>query len=1118
MKRILSFLMFLCVCTVMNAQVKAGDVISGNVHDDIEGLMMVNVVEKDANNRIVAHGQTDMNGNFSFRINNPKNKLTISYVGYQTVVIPIDRKVYDIKMEEQGKIQEVVIKATRRSQTTGLAIPVTEISTAQQTISMKEFEGLALTSVDEALQGRISGLDIVSNSGNLGAGTTMRLRGVSTLSKNANPLIVVNGNILETNEEITDDYNDEKFAALLQVNPEDIEEISVLKDASATAIWGARGANGVIEIKTKRGARGKTRVQYSYRLTGTWQPDGYKLLNGDDYTMFMKESFFNPTLSSVYTTKGNTNYIPEINYDQDFSEYRHFNDNTDWYKEVKQFGQQHQHYVTLSGGGEKANFRVSAGYESYSGSVLAQTWDRFTTRVALDYFVSNRITVRSNIDFVYTFNHGTVGEDLTSMALRKMPNLSVYEEDENGHDTNRYYNMNSTIDRPVAAQSVWLAGQYGIPNPLSKAYEGFSDGKSLRLAPEFIINYDLLGTSDDETRLTYEGQVIFDVLGTETHSFSPGYLTTAQWYTSGYNAASDYSGKTHRMSTRHSLTLRPHFKNEDHKLMMMATYQYNNSSDNSQSEAVYGIPTSTAITSSMGGKYVNSMGSGAGRSRSISYYGQVHYSYKGKYSLTATMRRDGSSNNGKNRRWGTFQGVSARWNLTDEKFMSKLPWISMLSIRPGWGVSGNPPGSGAFYSFYGNSGGWDQYMGSGATWPKNIRLTDLRPERKETWNLGFDFGFLDDKITADLAIYTSTTSDLFNSGAYSIPSSSGFGSLPSKNVGKMRNVGWEFNVFGNQIVKAGKFSMDVNVTFANNRNEILEMDPTVLKSYNEDFKYANGQYLTRVQVHNPVGSIYGFRYKGVYMYSTIKDALADGYTAEQCEQIANIAPVVRNANGEIVYAKDGIEGKAMYFDYDGVRYHFVGGDAIYEDINHDGNINELDIVYLGSSLPKLTGGFGLKFTYDRWKLNMQFNYRVGCKLVNSARMNLEAMDNVYNQSRSVNWRWRNEGDNFDNILPRAATTVFGFATYNSLASDRFVEDASFLRLNYMQLSYSLNPKILKDWGLSMLSFYLTLNNVFCLTKYSGTDPERPQYGYGYAEDTSRTARAKSFTLGTTISF
>ena len=154
-------------------------------------------------------------------------------------------------------------------------------------------------------------------------------------------------------------------------------------------------------------------------------------------------------------------------------------------------------------------------------------------------------------------------------------------------------------------------------------------------------------------------------------------------------------------------------------------------------------------------------------------------------------------------------------------------------------------------------------------------------------------------------------------------------------------------------------------------------------------------------------------------------------------------------------------------------------------MNHDGNINELDIVYLGSSLPKLTGGFGVKFHYDRLLINLQFNYRVGQKVINQARMGLENMATNQNQSRAVNWRWHNEGDNFENILPRAATNRTNFRTFNYLGSDRFVEDASFLRLNYAQISYSLNPRKLKQWGLNSLSIYLTLNNLFCLTKYSG---------------------------------
>jgi len=401
MKKIISLLMlFVCFCSLSMAQApKAGDIISGTVSDDIEPLMMANVIEIDNNRRIVAHGVTDINGNFSFKIHNPKDRIQVSYIGYQTVTLPINQKHFNIRMKSTTQIQEVVVKAVKKSQTTGLQIPVTEISVASQTIDMKEFENLGMTSVDEALQGRISGLDIVSNSGNLGAGTTMRLRGVSTIYGNANPLIVVNGNPLR--EDLYDanfDYtnaNEEKFAELLAVNPEDIESITVLKDAAGTAVWGSQGANGVIEIKTKRGSRGKTKVQYTFRFTGTWQPEGYKLLNGDDYTMYLKEAYFNPELNSSYGSKGNSDYIPEINYDRDFTEYNMFNDNTDWEKAVKQFGTYQQHFVSLTGGGSKAQFRISAGYDTQKGSIIKQHLDRFTTRVALDYFVSNRISVKT---------------------------------------------------------------------------------------------------------------------------------------------------------------------------------------------------------------------------------------------------------------------------------------------------------------------------------------------------------------------------------------------------------------------------------------------------------------------------------------------------------------------------------------------------------------------------------------------------------------------------------------------------------------------------------------------------------------------------------------------------
>ena len=1135
MKKILSILMLLaCFCIQASAQVKAGDIISGQVWDDFDPLMMCNVVEIDHNNRIVAHGVTDINGNFSFKIVSPKDHIRISYIGCQTLTLPINKKAFGrIVLKSNTTLQEVTVKAVRKTQSSGLQIPVTEISVASQTIDMKEFEGLAMTSVDEALQGRIAGLDIVANSGNLGAGTTMRLRGVSTINGNADPLVVVNGNVWVNDANADFDYtnaNEEKFAELLNVNPEDIESITVLKDAAATAIWGSQGANGVIEIKTKRGAKGKTKVQYSYRFTGNWQPEGYKLLNGDDYTMYLKEAYFNPKQEAGFATPGSMTYIPEINsYNSQFSEANMYDDNTDWRKAVRQFGAYHQHYVALSGGGEKANFRISGGYDHQTGTVIKQVLDRFTTRVALDYQISDRIAISTNFDLTYTKNQKNYrygGKDLLAIAYQKMPNLSIYREDENGNDLDEYYTMNPYL---TAAEAVYYAAshkftnrtnytlledQYGLPNPVAVANLAKNDETTIKLSPEFIFKYDILGTEADQHRLKYEGQIIFDIYNNNNDSYFPGSIIANNWAADSYNAASADSYKSHSLSTRHTLTYTPHFNNEAHSLLLMGRFQYNKGNSSSQGNATKWLPTTDGIISPLAGGVPTTFSTGAGEWKSQFFLFQLHYAYKGKYIVDATLRRDGSTKFGPSHRWGNFPGLSFRWNISDEPWMEKVKWISMLSIRPGWGIVGNQPGSeGLYYSKYGSGG---RYMGEGSIHPNNIRMTALKWEQKETWNLGFDFGFFDGMIDGDVSLYTQTTTDLLMNN-YAIPSSSGYTSLAYRNVGSMRNNGWEFNINGHRVVKAGKFSMDFNVTFANNRNEIRTMEPSVMESINKDFNYdsANGQYLSRVQLNNPLGSIYGFRYKGVYQYTDFSEVEVKGLSGPN-------APVVRNEKGEVVYTASG-NTKQMYFkSYDTAEggYPFVGGDAIYEDVNYDGIIDELDIVYLGSSLPKLTGGFGMKFNYGDWTLNMQFNYRYGNKVINYARMGLENMATNDNQSRAINWRWHNEGDLYgrDCELPRAVSNQVGQTFYNYLGSDRFVEDASFLRLNYAQLSYNFGKSILQKWGVQSLRLNLTLNNLFCITKYSGADPEIAQAGWSPAGDNSRTPRSKSFTLGATISF
>jgi len=1115
MKKILSTLMLLaCFCLQMSAQVKAGDIISGQVWDDFDPLMMCNVVEIDHNNRIVAHGTTDINGNFSFAIKNPKDKIRISYIGCQTVELPINKRAFGkIVLKSNTVIQDVVVTAVRRSQSTGLAIPMDQIATASQSIDMKEFEGIAMTSVDEALQGRIAGLDIVANSGDLGAGTTIRLRGVSTIHGNQNPLVVVNGNPITVDNGFDfENANDERFAELLQVNPDDIESITVLKDAAAQAIWGSRGSNGVIEIKTKRGAKGKTRVRYNYRLTGNWIYKRYKLLNGDDYTMYMKEAYFNPRQQDDFSDKSSNVYIPEIAYAPEWAEYNMYNDNTDWVDAVTQFGLLHSHSINLSGGGEKANFRVSGGYDTQSNYIIKQGMDRFTTNVALDYNVSDRIRVSTNFDFIYTDRDLHNTGDAIGVAQRKMPNLSIYREDENGNDLSEFYTMNRWITRQtgVYAASTYLDDQYDMVNPVAKAHNSSQKTTQLVLRPEFIFRYDILGTQPEQHQLRYEGQIRFDISNDESSSYVPGWLSSNSMFEGGYNQSSASNSKSHSMSTRHMLTFTPHLK-EGHSLMVMGRYDYGQSNSSNQNTGRDMMPTTADITSTLAGGSISGFGSGAGHSKNQNMTFQAHYSYKGRYSVTGVLRGDCTTAFGPDRSWGFFPALSGRWNISKEPFMEKVKWLSMLSIRPSWGYSGNAPGGDMWRSKYTTG---PSYMGNASVIPNNIRLAGLRYEKKQSFQVGFDFGVFLDKnhkktIDGNVDIYTSKVTDLLQP-SFGIPTSSGYTSLSYYNDGSMRNEGWEFNINANRFITIGKdFSVDFNMSFANNRNKILSMDPTVLDVTNKEFDYKNGTYLSRVQLNNPLNSIYGFRYKGVYAYSEYSDEEVPGLSGPN-------SPVVRNEKGEPIFDSTGAP-KMMYYNYGGAnQYAFVGGDAIYEDINHDGQIDELDIVYLGSSLPKITGGFGTRFHYKGWELNLQFNFRTGFKVINAARMDLENMSNNYNQSIAVNWRWHNEGDVAP--LPRAATTKTQFDTYNYLGSDRFVEDASFLRLNYCQLSYSFDPKMLKKWGLSSLRLNLLLNNAFCLTKYSGLDPEHGASGYSAAKDSDTNPRSRSFTFGINVSF
>ena len=1127
LKAIMMTLMLLAAATTVSAQTITS--VHGTLSDDMGPLMGATVCEIDGTGRIINSAITDLNGNFTMKVKNQNDKIRFSYVGLQTQTLAINKTTYNIKMSSKTTIKEVVVKSKRRAQGNGLPIPEREISYASQTVSMKEFEGLGITSVDEALQGRIAGLDIISNSGDLGAGSTMRLRGAGSLSTltDGNPLIVVDGNIREVNLDNFDlaGANNEKFAELLNINPEDIASITVKKDAAACAIYGSQGGNGVIELTTKRGVRGRPHVTYSLKLTATHQPKGYDLLSGDDYTMMLKEAYFNPRQDDNASDAGR---IPEINYLDNtggFSEWRQYRDNTDWRDAVTQTGLRQNHYVTIGGGGEKATFRIGGGFDHETGTMIMQKLNRFSTRVALDYNVSERIRVQTNFALTYTKNDMN-SDDLLAIALKKMPNMSIYEKDPvTGENTDAYYNMLQS--GPYIGSEVFAKDQRGYVNPVASAHLAKKERRTYDMSPELVINYRLLGLDEDHWQLDWRGSVYMNIFNQYDDSFYPQELKTLRWE-DRVNTSYAGSNKSVSFNTKQTLTLTPAFANKDHQVMAMGRFELTSGSSSSQGTTGYGLPsTDGVIVSPAAGGLISELSSGYNQWRSMYYTFSAHYAYKGRYVADFTVRIDGTTKFGPGNRWGYFPSVSLKWIMSDEPWMQKLkPTLSMLGLRASWAKNGRQPGQNYLYtSKYGTTAAYIDM--SGAMRPLNIRLTDLRWERRIGYNGGVDLGFMDGRLQMGLEVYNETTSDMLMSD-FRIPSNAGFTTVPTHNTGKMRNSGWEFNISTNRLIQKGKFSMDINANFGNNRNEILELDEYILNNKNSTYGYANGETLTRVQLHNPFGAIYGFRYNGVYQYNynTFKNAVAGMSEAEvrnywkEFTAAGKTAPVAVNAMGDIILDGNNVPKRMMY-DYridgtghDGAFPGFNGGDAIYEDINHDGQINALDITYLGSSLPKLTGGFGFSFNYGDWRLSTQFTYRVGNKIINKARLNAEAMIGNDNQSQAVNYRWRKEGD--QTSIPRA---MFGSTSnYNTLISDRFVEDGSYLRMSYAQLSYAIKKKYLTWIGLNRVSFYASINNPFVLTKYTGVDPDIAFGGESPAIDWAQTPRSRSYTLGITVDF
>ncbi len=1053
---------------------------------DKAAMEHVSVTEVDAEGRIVKGTNTDIDGNYALKFSNLSNKISFSYIGYKTVTQDVKGKgTINVTMEQGGPdLDEVVIISGKRTDNGNMSVADKDLTVSAAKISAKDLEEMSSASIDQALQGRLAGVDITSTSGDPGAGMSIRIRGTSSINANTNPLIVVDGMPYETT--IPSDFNfgtadDQGYAQLLNIAPSDIKEITVLKDAAATAMWGSRAANGVLLITTKRGVIGKPVLTYTFRTVIQHQPSAIPLLNGNQYSNLIPEMVMNKTGTPL-----NTLTVKEFAYDpSDPYYYNNYSQNTDWLAAVTRTGFQQDHNLSMTGGGTKAKYFASLGYLNIKGTTIGTDLTRISTRINLDYVVSDRIKFRSDFAYTYTDNptnfrpntSSSTAQDIRNVAMNKMPNMSIYEYNEQGVMTPNFFSPASNIQ-----------GQYpNTYNPVALATTASNRTITNRITPHFNLQYDIIPRV-----LIANADVQFDISNTKNKTFLPQIATGRPVTETVVNRAYDGDYDGYNVQTKTNLIFTPHMP-VNHTLTSLLSIQTYDNKGITLQELTSNTASSFLQDASSPSRTQNqelNVGSSFAQTRTIGVLLNAQYSYKGRYIINAGVRGDGNSRLAPSSRYGAFPSISTRWRLSDEKFMKSFKFLNDLSIRASYGQTGNPPKYDyAFYNQY-SSFGWT-YQGQSAVYPSSIELKNLKWEVLNGSNVGFNLIMLKRRVNIDVDIYRNRTKNLITYGLQ-IPTYTGYSSV-DMNVGTMDNQGWELNVMTTP-VKTKNWTIDFNFNIAQNENVIREISPYYPAKAGD--VTTNGSYLTLLQVNNPFGSIYGYRYKGVY--SDVASTIATDFKGQ---------PII-GPNGQPIY---------MRFNYPKTDYQFQPGDAKYEDINHDGNIDYKDVVYLGNSNPKFVGGFGSTISYKRnFKISFFFNFKSSYDVVNGTMMTTTNMYGFNNQSTAVLRRWRNPGDVTD--IPRALWN----AGYNWLGSDRYVQDASFLRLRTVTARYTFDNQFVKKINFKSLSAYLTLENLLTFTNYLGQDPEVAPRGvsgpFTVVTDNSTTPPVKSITIGLTASF
>jgi TonB-linked SusC/RagA family outer membrane protein len=1070
------FLVAFCGSLLTHAQERT--ILRGRVLDksDKTTIIGANIIEYDSEERVVNGTITNVNGDFVLQMSNPANSVRVTVIGYNAQQIPVDpTRTIVVELESSDiALGEVTITAAARSSSGLLNIDDRDRATSSVRVDLMDMQDIGVISAADALQGKVSGLDIISASGDPGSGSQLVIRGLSSMG-NSQPLIVIDGipQFRISSSFDLSSADSEDISNLINIALQDIKSIEVLKDAASTAIYGSQGADGVLLIETHKGRMGKVQFDYQYKNSVNFQPPSIPMLNGDEYIMLQLEAWHN--------ARGVFNIPPEIAYNRDFAGFYNYSQNTDWIKEITQNAITHDHYFSVSGGGEKTRYFTSFSYVDEGGTTINTSSERFSTRVNLDYFLSRNLLFQIKFNYISNNTEGNVsleGRNIREMAYLKAPNMSIWEYDAYGNLTGEYYT-------PINS---YQGSGVSFFNPVAVGNLGRNDRVMNQLENTFMLQYRF------NDWLLFRETISFQYQGQKSKNYLPYNAIGADWLQWNINKAEESNNLNQSIRTETQLAFNSPFRNEDHQLTGAFTWITDQSGYEWMNIQSNRTP-STKIQDPAINAQINWMGTGTGESRMLSGLSNINYKLLDRYMVQTILRTDAHSSFGANNRWGLFKGIALGWRFSSEGFLSSLDFLGESMLKFSWGVAGRQPGDVyARFATYESSGA-GSYILNPAIAPTSIQLNNLKWENISSYNIGLELNLFNDRMYLLGDIYKKTTTDILFGGTrpqdyYLIPYSSGYEGLKYLNGGEMTNKGWELMADA-RAVRTKDWLVSFNFNVSQNINAFNKLPD----NFNPERSTAigNGQYPLRVQEGQPIGSFFGFRYLGVF--ASDADAVA------------------RDANGNILRDAEGAPIPLRYTD----SYTFKGGDPIYEDINHDGKIDLNDVVYIGDSNPNFIGGFGTTIRYKNFDFGASFHYRLGFDIINGVAIQTQGMNNRNNQSKAVLSRWRVQGQDEIGMLPKA----YMFHPANNLGSDRYVEKGDYIRLSNIKMGYQLSKAMCDRLGVRKANFTVSARRLLTLTNYTGQDPEVGQDAsnpFWIGVDNAKTPPPKVITFSLAIGF